>query len=40
MAGAANFAFTNRQMISHWVRETFEQVFQKGPEGFEAGFNL
>jgi tRNA-splicing ligase RtcB len=31
MAGAANFAFTNRQMISHWVRETFEQVFQRGP---------
>jgi len=31
MAGAANFAFTNRQMITHWARETFEQVFQKGP---------
>jgi tRNA-splicing ligase RtcB (3'-phosphate/5'-hydroxy nucleic acid ligase) len=31
MAGAANFAFTNRQMISHWVRETFEQIFQRGP---------
>jgi tRNA-splicing ligase RtcB len=32
MACAANFAFTNRQMITHWVRETFEQVFQKGPK--------
>jgi tRNA-splicing ligase RtcB len=31
MACAANFAFTNRQMITHWVRETFEQVFQRGP---------
>jgi tRNA-splicing ligase RtcB len=31
MACAANFAFGNRQMITHWVRETFEQVFQKGP---------
>jgi tRNA-splicing ligase RtcB (3'-phosphate/5'-hydroxy nucleic acid ligase) len=31
MASAANFAFTNRQMISHWVRETFEQVLQMGP---------
>ncbi len=31
MACAANFAFTNRQMITHWVRETFEQVFQKSP---------
>ncbi len=31
MACAANFAFANRQMITHWVRETFEQVFNKGP---------
>jgi len=31
MAGAANFAFVNRQMITHWIRETFEQVFQLGP---------
>lgn len=31
MACAANFAFTNRQMITHWVRETFEQVFEKSP---------
>ena len=31
MACAANFAFVNRQMITHWVRETFEQVFQLGP---------
>jgi len=31
MACAANFAFTNRQVITHWVRETFEQVFRKGP---------
>jgi tRNA-splicing ligase RtcB (3'-phosphate/5'-hydroxy nucleic acid ligase) len=32
MACAANFAFTNRQMITHWVRETFEQVFKRGPK--------
>jgi len=31
MAGAANFAFVNRQVISHWVRESFEHVFQMGP---------
>jgi len=31
MACAANFAFTNRQMITHWVRETFEKFFQMGP---------
>lgn len=30
MAGAANFAFVNRQMITHWTRETFEQVFAGG----------
>ena len=32
MACAANFAFTNRQMITHWVREVFEQVYQKSPK--------
>jgi len=31
MAGAANFAFVNRHMITHWTRETFEQVFQLAP---------
>ncbi len=35
MACAANYAFTNRQMISHWVRETFEQVFQKSPKDLQ-----
>jgi tRNA-splicing ligase RtcB len=37
MACAANFAFTNRQMITHWVRETFEQVFRKGPKDLKLG---
>jgi len=31
MAAAANFAFANRQLITHWVRETFEQVLRMGP---------
>jgi tRNA-splicing ligase RtcB len=31
MACAANFAFANRQIITHWVRETFEQVLHRGP---------
>ena len=31
MACAANFAFANRQIITHWVRETFEQVLRMGP---------
>ena len=35
MACAANFAFTNRQMITHWVRETFEQVLQRGPKDLQ-----
>lgn len=29
MSAAANFAWCNRQMIVHWVRESFEQVFKK-----------
>jgi len=37
MACAANYAFTNRQMISHWVRETFEQVFKKSPRDLQLG---
>ncbi|MBI4301410.1 MAG: RtcB family protein [Chloroflexi bacterium] len=27
MAASANFAWTNRQCITHWVRQTFEEVF-------------
>ena len=32
MCAAANFAFTNRQIISHWVRESFEKVFGQDAE--------
>ncbi len=32
MAAAANFAFANRQVITHWVRESFEEVFKMGPK--------
>jgi tRNA-splicing ligase RtcB len=31
MACAANFAFANRQLITAWVRESFEQVLGRGP---------
>jgi tRNA-splicing ligase RtcB len=31
MACAANFAFANRQLITAWVRESFEQALGKGP---------
>jgi tRNA-splicing ligase RtcB len=42
MAAAANFAFANRQMITHWVRESFEQVFQLGPRqlGLELVYDV
>jgi tRNA-splicing ligase RtcB len=33
MAGAANFAFANRQLITAWVRESFAQVLGTGPAG-------
>ena len=28
MGAAANYAFANRQMITHWVRETLEEIMQ------------
>ncbi|MFC1914685.1 RtcB family protein [Chloroflexota bacterium] len=31
MACAANYAWTNRQCIAHWVRESFLKVFGKNP---------
>jgi tRNA-splicing ligase RtcB len=38
MYAAANFAFGNRQLITHWVRQTFQEVFHKGP--FELGIEV
>jgi tRNA-splicing ligase RtcB len=32
MAAAANFAWANRQCITHWVREAFAKVFQRPAE--------
>lgn len=32
MACAANFAWANRQAITHWAREAFEQVFKRSAE--------
>lgn len=37
-ACAVNFAFANRQAISHWVRQSFEQVFKRSAE--ELGMKL
>lgn len=30
MRCAVNYAFTNRHIIAHWTRETFDQIFGKG----------
>jgi tRNA-splicing ligase RtcB len=38
MCAAANFAWANRQMITHWVRESFAKVFGKSPQ--ELGMHL
>jgi len=35
MSAAANFAWGNRQMIMHWVRESFEQVLGQSAESLE-----
>ena len=42
MAAAANFAFANLQMITHWVRESFEQVLHMGPKdlGLELVYDV
>jgi tRNA-splicing ligase RtcB len=42
MAAAANFAFANRQMITHWVRQSFEEVFKLGPRdlGLELVYDV
>lgn len=37
MAAAANFAWTNRQLITHWVRESFKQVFHTDPDKLDLG---
>ena len=42
MAAAANFAFANRQIITHWVRETFQEVLRLGPKdlGLELVYDV
>jgi len=32
MACAVNYAFSNRQAITHWVRQSFQQVYREEPE--------
>lgn len=38
MRAAANFAWANRQCITHWVREAFQRVFRMSPK--DAGLSL
>jgi len=38
MACAANFAFTNRQLMAHWVRQSFQQVLNRTAE--DIGLDL
>jgi tRNA-splicing ligase RtcB len=34
MACAVNYAFSNRQAIMHWVRQSFQQIYHEDPEKF------
>ncbi len=38
MSCGANYAWTNRQLILHWVRESFENVYNEGAE--DLGMDL
>src|SRR2546426_6041234 len=42
MYAAANFAFANRQLITHFVRQAFQEVFRKGPRelGLEVVYDV
>lgn len=42
MSAAANYAWTNRQMIVHWVRESFEKVYKRDAEdmGMEIVYDV
>jgi tRNA-splicing ligase RtcB len=40
MACAANFAWANRQCITHWIREAFRDVFGEHGEGIELVYDV
>ncbi len=42
MSAAANFSFSNRQMITHWIRESFRTVLKRDPEemGMETVYDV
>ena len=35
MAAAANFGFSNRQLITHWLRESFESIFKRDTDDLD-----
>ncbi|MBI5740338.1 MAG: RtcB family protein [Nitrospirae bacterium] len=37
MRAAANFAWANRQLIMHWVKESFMNIFRTGPKALGMG---
>ncbi len=37
MFAAANYAWANRQMMTHWIRESFEQVLGKSAKDMDMG---
>ena len=37
MSSAANYAWANRQMITHWTRESFEKTFGKSADQLDMG---
>ena len=37
LACAANYAWANRQILSYWVRETFQKVLRMGPRHLNMG---
>jgi tRNA-splicing ligase RtcB len=39
MSAAVNFAFANRQMIAHWIRQVFQKVMG-GPEGMDQVYDV
>ena len=40
MAAAANFAFANRQAMTHWVRESFAQLMGHGAPDLEVVYDV
>ena len=40
MSCAANFAWSNRQMITHWTRESFEKTFGKSADQLDMGLTM